>query len=91
MGVAFLVLRPIYEKKFRYLPTSLQVHVTTLYINDHYYMYASALALASCVGNIRAPRVWLVPGAAIQILSGVRVNIILILLHTVRSCNKWDR
>ena len=30
-----MVLRPICEKKFRYLAKSLQVHVMTLYINEY--------------------------------------------------------
>ena len=39
LGFSFLVLRPIYERKFRYLATSLQVHVTTLYTNEYLPVY----------------------------------------------------
>ena len=35
LGFTFLILRPICEKKFGYLATSLQVHVTTLYISEY--------------------------------------------------------
>ena len=40
------------EKIFRYLATSLQVRVTSLYLNDHYTLYLTAMEYSRCLPTV---------------------------------------